>query len=182
MLEKVVLLQILLLTSDMYFMIFTGKYYKEIREKIPKRIMPLCGAMGGGERGEWERTRVPPEFQCSEQAGTGLGGCVAVGSHAGYRGRAENRMGMGGGGWGGLIIPGAEGRRGKRRGGTGWFPCGREPLVRSLAGAQDGLLPGVRCSSLGESPSHRSSTAGFDDQRESMVLELYYRKAGEERK
>ena len=39
----------------------------------------------------------------------------------------------------------------------------------------------VRLSSLGESLSHCSSTAGFDDQRQSMVLELYCRKAGRKR-
>jgi hypothetical protein len=36
----------------------------------------------------------------------------------------------------------------------------------------------VRCGSLGKSPSHRSSTVGLDDQRQSMILELYCRKAG----
>ena len=40
----------------------------------------------------------------------------------------------------------------------------------------------VRCGSLGESPSHRSSTVGLDDQRQSMVLELYCRKAERKRK
>jgi hypothetical protein len=35
----------------------------------------------------------------------------------------------------------------------------------------------VRCDSLGESLSQHSSTAGLDDQRQSMVLELYCRKA-----
>ena len=38
--------------------------------------------------------------------------------------------------------------------------------------------PSVRCGSLGESLSHRSSTVGLDEQRLSMVLELYCRKAG----
>jgi hypothetical protein len=39
----------------------------------------------------------------------------------------------------------------------------------------------VRRSSLGESLSHRSSTAGIDEQRQSMVLELYCRMAGRKR-
>ena len=43
-------------------------------------------------------------------------------------------------------------------------------------------LKGVRRGSLEESLSHRPSTAGLDEQRQSMVLELYYRKAGEKRK
>ena len=49
-----------------------------------------CGAMGVGERGEWERTRILPEFQCSWWADVGglpngfhtaPGGCLAVLSH-----------------------------------------------------------------------------------------------------
>ena len=39
----------------------------------------------------------------------------------------------------------------------------------------------VRCGSLGESLSHHSSKAGLDEQRQSMVLELYCRKAGRKR-
>jgi hypothetical protein len=39
----------------------------------------------------------------------------------------------------------------------------------------------VRCDSLGESPSHHSSMAGLDEQRQSMVLKLYCRKAGRKR-
>jgi hypothetical protein len=57
----------------------------------------------------------------------------------------------------------------------------RESLVRSVAGAQDGLWQEVRRSSLGESLFHHSSTAGLDDQRQSTVLELYCRKAGRKR-
>ena len=40
----------------------------------------------------------------------------------------------------------------------------------------------VRRSSLGESPSHHSNMAGLDDQRQSMVLELYCRKAGRKKR
>ena len=50
-----------------------------------------------------------------------------------------------------------------------------------MAGAQESLLAEVRHGSLGESLSHRSSTAGLDEQRQSMVLELYCRKAGRKR-
>jgi hypothetical protein len=39
----------------------------------------------------------------------------------------------------------------------------------------------VRRGSLGESLSHHSSTVGLDEQRQSMVLELYCRKAGRKR-
>jgi hypothetical protein len=39
----------------------------------------------------------------------------------------------------------------------------------------------VRHGSLGENLSHRSSMAGLDEQRQSMVLELYCRKAGGKR-
>ena len=43
------------------------------------------------------------------------------------------------------------------------------------------FLREVRGSSLEESLSHRSSTVGLDDQRQSMVLELYCRKAERKR-
>jgi hypothetical protein len=39
----------------------------------------------------------------------------------------------------------------------------------------------VRHISLEESLSHHSSMVGFDEQRQSMVLELYCRKAGRKR-
>jgi hypothetical protein len=39
----------------------------------------------------------------------------------------------------------------------------------------------VRCCLLGESLFYHSSTAGLDHQRQSMVLELYYRKAERKR-
>jgi hypothetical protein len=47
-----------------------------------------------------------------------------------------------------------------------------------VAAAQEGLLKEVRLGWLGESLSHRSSMTGLDEQRQSMVLELYCRKAG----
>ena len=40
----------------------------------------------------------------------------------------------------------------------------------------------VRQSSLGESLAHHLSTVGLDEQRQSVVLELYCRKAGRKRK
>jgi hypothetical protein len=39
----------------------------------------------------------------------------------------------------------------------------------------------IRCSSLRESLSHLSSTAGLDEQKQSMVLDLCCRKAGRKR-
>jgi hypothetical protein len=39
----------------------------------------------------------------------------------------------------------------------------------------------IRNGSLGESLSHPPSTVGLDEKRRSMVLELYYRKAGRKR-
>ena len=42
----------------------------------------------------------------------------------------------------GSLAPGLKGGEGSGRGGTGWFPRRRESLVRSMAGAQDGLLEG----------------------------------------
>ena len=66
------------------------------------------------------------------------------------------------------------------RGGTGWFPYRREFLVRSGLWLQHrkAFCQEIRHGSLGESLTHRSSTAGLDEQRQSMVLELYCRKAG----
>ena len=40
----------------------------------------------------------------------------------------------------------------------------------------------VRCGSLGEILPHPLSTAGLDEQRQSIVLELYCRNAGRKRK
>jgi hypothetical protein len=45
-----------------------------------------------------------------------------------------------------------------------------------MAGAQEGHR-----TSVGENLFHHPSTAGLDEQRQSMVLELYYRKAGRKR-
>jgi hypothetical protein len=47
-----------------------------------------------------------------------------------------------------------------------------------MGGSRKAFWWEVRRGSLGESLSHRSSTAGLDEQRQSMVLELYCRKAG----
>jgi hypothetical protein len=86
--------------------------------------------------------------------------------------RAENRMGVPGGG---SVSLGAEVRRGAgRKGGIGWFLHRRESL--------SGLWQEVRSGSLGKSLSHHLITVGLDEQRQSMVLELYCRKAGGKRR
>jgi hypothetical protein len=66
------------------------------------------------------------------------------------------------------------------RGGTGWFPYRREFLVRSGLWLQlrKAFCQEIRHGSLGESLTHLSSTAGLDEQRQSMVLELYCKKSG----
>jgi hypothetical protein len=48
-----------------------------------------------------------------------------------------------------------------------------------MAGVQEGLLlsSSVRHGSLGERVFHRPSTTGLDRQNQSLVLELYCRKA-----
>ena len=71
---------------------------------------------------------------------------------------------------------------GRGRGCAGWFPCRGESLVPSMTGAQKGLQAGGRRGSLGESLVYHSSTAGLDEQRLSMVLEFYCRKAERKRK
>ena len=46
-----------------------------------------------------------------------------------------------------------------------------------MTGAQEGLLTEIRKGSLGQSLSPPTSTVGPDEQRHSVVLELYYRNA-----
>jgi hypothetical protein len=140
------------------------------------KVHPLCrvrkcGAMGVGKRGEWERTRIPPEFRCSGRldaggllhafhvAPVGVWLCEATdptwwvvdkgqpqvpgsqppASHAGYCRGAENRQI---GAPGQPLAPGMKKGKGRRRGGAGWFPLEQESFVRSVTGAQDGLLAG----------------------------------------
>jgi hypothetical protein len=95
--------------------------------------------------------------------------------------RAENEVGAPGAARSALGMKGGEGRG---RGGSGWFPYGREPLVQSWPGLwlerRKAFQWEVRRCSLEESLFHRSSTAGLGEQRQSTVLELYCRK--EERK
>ena len=71
-----------------------------------------------------------------------------------------------------LSSPGLKRGEGRERGGSEWFPHGQESLVRRKAFWRE-----VRHGSLGESLSHRSSTVDLDKQRQSMVLELCFRKA-----
>jgi hypothetical protein len=52
-------------------------------------------------------------------------------------------------------------------------------VQRILTGAQEGCQ--IRNGSLGESLSHPPSAVGPDEQRQSMVLELYYKNAGGKR-
>jgi hypothetical protein len=53
-------------------------------------------------------------------------------------------------------------------------------VLRPVCGCRVGkaFWPELRHSLLGKNLPHLSSTAGFHDQRQSMVLELYCRKAG----
>jgi hypothetical protein len=88
--------------------------------------------------------------------------------------RAENKMEAPGGG---SIIPRVEERRRQRERG-----CWVVPMLARVFGPVQGWSTGrpskqeVRSSSLGEILSHCSSTVGLDEQRWSMVLEIYYRK------
>jgi hypothetical protein len=38
---------------------------------LPLSGFRMCGAMGVGERGKWERTRILPDFRCSGWADAG---------------------------------------------------------------------------------------------------------------
>ena len=54
-------------------------------------------------------------------------------------------------------------------------------MVQSLAGAQEGLLAGGYKWLFRRKPIHHSNTLNLDEQRQSMVLELYCRRAGRKR-
>jgi hypothetical protein len=77
--------------------------------------------------------------------------------------------------------PWAAGGESRERG-AGWFPQGQEgpwsglQLEHRMAFRRE-----IRLGLLGESLSQHSSMVGLHDQRQSMVLELYCRKAGERR-
>ena len=61
------------------------------------------------------------------------------------------------------------------------FHLGKSPWTGPWLEHRMAFWQEVRYGSLGESPSHRSSTVGLDEQRLSMVLELYCRKAERKR-
>jgi hypothetical protein len=87
--------------------------------------------------------------------------------------------------WGACKQPGQpQDRREKRAGREG--SLGGSHVGKSLWSClwlerRKAFLQEVLRGSLGESPSHCSSMAGLDEQRQSMVLELYCRKAGRKR-
>jgi hypothetical protein len=84
--------------------------------------------------------------------------------------------------WGWLAHP--QGRRKKwagREGVLGGFHMGKSPWSGPCLERRKAFWWEVRRGSLGESLSHRSSTAGIDEQRQSMILELYCRKAERKR-
>ena len=58
---------------------------------------------------------------------------------------------------------------------------GESPWSGPCLGPSKALGQEVRHCSLGERLSHHSSLAGLDEQRHSMILELYCRKAGRKR-
>jgi hypothetical protein len=87
-------------------------------------------------------------------------------------GGAENRMG----------APRAKGRRGQEERALDSSHVSKSPWSGLWLEHRKAFLLEVRHGSLGESLSRRSSTAGLDEQRQSMVLELYCRKAGRRRK
>ena len=76
-----------------------------------------------------------------------------------------------------------QGRREKgQEGGAGWYPRGRESLVRYGGWKRwEAFSWEIRHGSLGEGLFHRSSMAGLDEQRRAMVLEFYCRKAERKR-
>ena len=87
--------------------------------------------------------------------------------------RAENKIGAPGAAQSSCGLKGGEDME---RGGTGWFPRGRESLVQSVVGTRKPFSWLVRGKSI-----PLFNTAGFDEQRQSVVLELYCRNAGRKR-
>jgi hypothetical protein len=75
---------------------------------------------------------------------------------------------------------GPTGGEGRWRWGTGSH-MGESPWSGQWLACRKAFQQEVRHGSLGENLSHRSSMAGLDEQRQSMVLELYSRKAGRRR-
>jgi hypothetical protein len=72
-------------------------------------------------------------------------------------------------------------REGRERGALGGSQAGGSPRSGPWLEHRKAFWREVRWGSLGESLLHRSSTAGLDEQRQSMVLELYCRKTGRKR-
>lgn len=75
-----------------------------------------------------------------------------------------------------------ERRRGQGKGALDGSHAGESPSSGLWLEHRMAFWWEVRRGSLGESLSHHSSTVGLDGQRQSMVLKLYYRKAGEREK
>ena len=70
-----------------------------------------------------------------------------------------------------------KGGEGREKGSTEWFPHGESPWSSPWLERRKAFQWEVRCSSLEESLFHHPSIAGLDEQRQSMVLELYCRNA-----
>jgi hypothetical protein len=119
--------------------------------------MPVCGK---------------PLDPSSVEVGQGqssVTGSQSQAPHTGYCGRAKNK-------WRPQSTLGPKGGENRGRGVRLGVSTWARVLGQSLAGEQESL-PGL----LGESLSYHSSTAGLDEQRQSMVLELYCRKAERKR-
>jgi hypothetical protein len=97
---------------------------------------------------------------------------------AGHCGRAEKN-----GSTGDCAVSPRGGReeRAGREEVLGGSPTGESPWSCSLLECRKASWWEVRRCSLGKSLSHPSSMAGLDEQRQSMVLELYVRKARRKR-
>jgi hypothetical protein len=72
--------------------------------------------------------------------------------------------------------------RAKRKGALGGSHRARDlGLIHGWSAGRPSIRKLDGCGFLGENLSHRSSIAGLDEQTQSMVLELYCRKAGRKR-
>jgi hypothetical protein len=95
-----------------------------------------------------------------------------------YCGGAENRMPPPGG----TGPRGLKEERAGREGALDGSHMGESPWSGPWLEHRMVFWQEARCGSLRESLSHHSSMAGLDEQRQSMVLELYCRKAGRKKR
>jgi hypothetical protein len=103
---------------------------------------------------------------------------VCIPDAAGHCRRAENKVEAPGVA---QSSPGQREEKTRREGALGGSHMGNSPWSCPLLEHREALQHEVRHSSLGENLFHHSSMVGLDEQRQSMILELYCRKTERKR-